>query len=170
MIALRTFDEMPCGLGLSTKAVWLFSKTHSIVVSYRPQVTPGPARTHAACVSLSLFTMSISSGAKTPEPKPNQRRKNSRIPLSGHPADMPACRTAAQKKPHRINAPQPLSDQAYMAHLAQVSSVTCQKLQKSDKPLIWLRHSAVMKAGSEGPEGPFRASGRSAMLQRPAAG
>jgi hypothetical protein len=134
MIALRTFDEMPCGLGLSTKAVWLFSKTHSIVVSYRPQVTPGPARTHAACVSLSLFTMSISSGAKTPEPKPNQRRKNSRIPLSGHPADMPACRTAAQKKPQRINAPQPLSDPAYMGTWCLVSSSLLKKFPRGVKP------------------------------------
>ena len=97
-----------------------------------PQVTPGPARTRAACVSLSLFTMSISNGiVKTPTSSP--KRKKPRIPLSGHPDTHAQPVGFRQKRTAAPQAPRPS-----VMGLIWRAPVNCQhrktsNLQKNDK-------------------------------------
>jgi hypothetical protein len=82
LIALRTFDEKPCGPSFNTRRCLHQSflgyslKRHSRPLFLQSQVTPGPARTHAACVSLSLSTMSISRRGHKPSKTQTNRRKN----------------------------------------------------------------------------------------------
>jgi len=100
----------------------------------RPQVTPRPARTHAACVSLSLSTMSISSGDHSPVKQPTTGAKTSRIPLSGNPAAQ-ALSVGFRHEGPQHNSAAPLSDPAYMTSNHQVSSTPNKKNQKSRKRL-----------------------------------
>ena len=117
------------------KLLAILLKRHSYDRCFvRHQVTPTPARTRAACVSLSLSTMSISSGGHPPNQNHTRRRKNHRIPLSGHPAPSPACRLSTKRPAAPISAAS-LSDPAYMATPTKVSSMPRKKMRKSRKTL-----------------------------------
>ena len=111
--------------------LWLFSKTHSIVVSFRPQVTPRPARTYAACVSLSLSTMSISSGDHSPIPQP-EAQKPPGPPLRPSSRSASLFGFSSQSGPPRRSAAS-LSDPAYMPPHSKLSTPENQDFQLSDK-------------------------------------
>jgi len=112
-----------------------------------PQVTPGPARTRAACVSLSLFTMSISKQGINPKfsPQPHRREKL-RIPLSGHPAATPACQLSAQKHAAQTNAPRPSVMGLIWPPGPKCQHPKTSKRQKNDKCLNCNIHSPVTMA------------------------
>jgi hypothetical protein len=107
LIALRTFDEKPCVPAFPPKLFGYSLKRHIRPLFLQSQVTPGPARTPAACVSLSLSTMSISSrGHNPPKHKPTGA-KTSRIPLSGYPADPASLSAFGTKGPQHHSAAPP---------------------------------------------------------------
>jgi hypothetical protein len=99
------------------------------------QVTPEPARTHAACVSLSLFTMSISNGTtRIPNLPPiATSAENSRPPSQDtrQPRQLVGFR---QKGTPRLSAAS-LSDGAYMRTRVEVSSMTEVKSGKFSQAL-----------------------------------
>ena len=127
LIALRTFDEMPCGPDVSTKAFGnSLKKRIRPFVSSGPRLPQDPLDSHAACVSLSLSTMSISSGRQKP-PKPQTRSaQNTRSPSQDTRQSRSTCRTFGTKAA-APSAPRPLSDAAYRRTSSQLSSITIQK-------------------------------------------
>ena len=120
------------------------------------QVTPEPARTHAACVSLSLFTMSISNGTTTipnPPPQPH-RRRNLRIPFSGHPDVHAQPVGFRQKRPAAPQAPRPSVMGLIWRCTPDCQHWKTRKCQKTDKWLICNVHPAVTMIVCRAPEGP----------------
>ena len=116
------------------------------------QVTPEPARTHAACVSLSLFTMSISNGIETPTSSP--KRKKPRIPFSGHPDVHAQPVGFRQKRPAAPQAPRPSVMGLIWRCTPDCQHWKTRKCQKTDKWLICNVHPAVIIVGNRAPERP----------------
>ena len=96
-----------------------------------PQVTPRPARTYAACVSLSLSTMSISSGDHSPNSL-TRGAKTPRTPSQAVQQSRQLVGFSSQSGPPRRSAAS-LSDPAYMATPPKLSTPTSKDFQISDK-------------------------------------
>jgi hypothetical protein len=122
MIALRTFDEMPCGFGVSTKASWLFSKTHTTRVSSGSSVA-ARTRKNTRRLRLSFSLNDVNQHANTTQ----TRAKNTPDPLSGRPAVSRQI-VSADNKVHSAQRAASLSDRAYKCPLTNMSSITISKL------------------------------------------
>jgi hypothetical protein len=120
---------MPCGSSFNTEVsppkllgYSLKRRIRSLFLS-GPRLPQDPPEQNAACVSLSLSTMSISSRSSSPPNLQTRGAETARTPLSGHPAAAPACRLFRHKStPRRSTAS--LSDPAYMPPHTELSSRT----------------------------------------------
>jgi hypothetical protein len=109
MIALRTFDEMPCVPALPPKLLAILLKDVSDRCFYSPRLPQSPLDPHAACVSLSLSTMSISNPVHT------QSAQNPGSPSQDIQNIASTSKMLRQQSTPRISAA-PLSDPAYKTH------------------------------------------------------
>ena len=118
------------------------------------QVTPEPARTHAACVSLSLFTMSISNGTKKiPNLPPQPQAQITPGPLLRTPGS-PNSLSAFGRKARHASAPRPSVMGLIWRCTPDCQHWKTRKCQKTDKWLICNVHPAVIIVGNRAPERP----------------
>jgi hypothetical protein len=136
LIALRIFDEKPCGLDVSAEAFgYSLKKTHTTVVSYGIRLPRHPLE-HAPPASLFLSSQCQSAaGTKIPKSILNPTGTKSTRPPSQDTQHNPPNLSAFGKKARSTTAPRPLSDRAYMASIHQVSSSLLKKILRPSNQL-----------------------------------